>query len=483
VRRRAGPERRPHFAHFSFRAKPECEYFHPSFDAIHRSVPGRDRGDTDQVSSKYGGCGIFLGPSAIAGSHTLLLRLPLLQMESALRGQLEVTTAQGIRTFRVDQLTKRRLIPLMPNSPLGMASGDSDFAALALAINRELSDFDPKLNIFRGSINGSRIVSPGEPLEWGSTYLLLVRDYREPTIEICELLRWRKCSAISSWSVYEARLPRRLMASKAHLRDEISLFFRRKIETPRPKLAIVSPLPHHFDPDGAYVYHAFPDTILIRRSERLDITPIGRGLRTEEVSVLEHSNEYVSLKFTEPHFSEIEIAIGESRQLLLRKDECDAFRPLGLVASASEVEWNLIEQSPVSDAELFRSVTRIDCRTERLTDYLSKLNPTWARHDFTLSAMKESEKAFNGGAFGSLQRIRKAQCSNEEEPASPGKRTLSPNTALWLQSVITHEFGPQAYIHARRYLFDPSNDNLRLLGPLLYSRWMPHLKAAASNNF
>lgn len=99
VRRRAGPQRRPHFAHYSYSAKPECENYHPSLHTPATSG-ARHLWPNEQAAPSRPSLqgGLFL-ECVDRGNYTLYLKLPQISAETATAGAIEIHSGLGTRTY------------------------------------------------------------------------------------------------------------------------------------------------------------------------------------------------------------------------------------------------------------------------------------------------------------------------------------------------------------------------------------------------
>ena len=103
VFRRAGSQRRPHFAHYSFGAKPGCELYRPVF-ATDAPLPHvfRERSVIRFIGSRGG---LFLGPRA-GGGYLLRLRMPRLESAADVTGQVRIQSALGGKYFAAGNLQR-----------------------------------------------------------------------------------------------------------------------------------------------------------------------------------------------------------------------------------------------------------------------------------------------------------------------------------------------------------------------------------------
>src|SRR5262249_26865395 len=149
VRRRAGQERRPHFAHYSYSAKAECEYYHPSWAAAvgSRGTLGNDQPTSTSVLV-HGG--LFLERTE-SGDYSLYLKLPRLPAGTGTIGEIEIESGLGKRSYTGAQLQRPRFVPVMPRLPLAKVIGSGELGALAVAIKSDISRFRDMGNFFHAS--------------------------------------------------------------------------------------------------------------------------------------------------------------------------------------------------------------------------------------------------------------------------------------------------------------------------------------------
>ena len=166
VRRRAGIERRPHFAHYSHRAKPNCEnYFPPGLSAGTSDARPVTANEPPRFARDSLSCGILLAYEPDHDSLGLWLRVP--SMAVAADCALEIQSGLGHRVYRGPDLRIPRLVPLVPQVPLAGCVGSGELTALAAHVSSQVAAFDPRLNFFHAEQGGGRFVFPDEPLEWG----------------------------------------------------------------------------------------------------------------------------------------------------------------------------------------------------------------------------------------------------------------------------------------------------------------------------
>ena len=137
VRRRAGGERRPHFAHYSHRAKPDCYNYFPSQGGAAAVGLGTGiRVPPSRWKRESLSCGLFLAAEAGRTSLTLWLRIPPMNLGTGAAGRLDVQSGLGHRTYQLADLSTARLVPMAPQVPLAAVAGFGDLLPLAIELAR-----------------------------------------------------------------------------------------------------------------------------------------------------------------------------------------------------------------------------------------------------------------------------------------------------------------------------------------------------------
>lgn len=152
VLRRAGGARRPHFAHYNHRAKPDCENYFPSQDNAVMSLLGAGvRGLPSRRQRESLSCGLFLAAAVgQCASLTLWLRIPPCDLEAPAAGRLEIRSGFGFRTYQLAELSATRLVPMAPQFPLAAIAGFGDLLPLAAELAGQVSAFSPIKPFLRG---------------------------------------------------------------------------------------------------------------------------------------------------------------------------------------------------------------------------------------------------------------------------------------------------------------------------------------------
>lgn len=478
VRRRAGSERRPHFAHFSNRAKPDCEnYFPPMGPAVAsslRSVAGAVRLKRESLS-----CGLFLVHQQERNSLTLWLRIPSVELGLTATGSLEIQSGLGHHTYRVADLRTARLVPLVPQYPLAASTGSGALLPLAAHVSGQVGAFAADLNLFCAEEKGGRFVFSDEPLEWGSRYRLLARAVIAPPDELGALLDWKPGQKFGAWNSYEVTLPLAFAASRPQVPAQISQFLGRPIRYGRPRLFVVQPSPHHIDIDGTYVYPEAPGSILLRRSASGKVTvdtPLGSAL----TAVSELADEWVRVEGLPVDGHDCTVSIDGNEQVVIRVEACELFRPTGLIANSGDVQWDLCAEAPIAPAELLRNEVDVECGSVRIAAHFLKMNDGWLQQGSVLSSPSGAAKVLYAGSFGELRSVVVLPPEMGDHPVqgSITRRKPPRATRRWVEGLVIRNFGQEGLDRVRRYFADPSRANLHRLGLIMTSPLMPYIRAA-----
>ena len=474
VRRRAGPERSPHFAHFNFRAKPECENYFPSngycSDLGDAGIRAYDiRPDRSSLT-----CGLFLEDSDRRGMLNLWLRTPSVELDSSQMGSLIIETGIGHRSYEAGDLSCSRLIPLRPQIPLGKCRGSGILQRLAERISVELGIFINGKNLFYATERGGRLVFPNEPLEWGVSYRLLSNTPIESPSNLREFLGWTIRPMLAEWFAYEFSLATMF---KSEAPAQVSEFLGKRIRTSRPHLHLMNPMPHHIESDGTYVYPVAPPTLLIKRSAPKSIQVTGSPEATDCV-ITELSEEWVQLEKIPTGESDCIVSIDGDEQVVFRIETCELFRPAGARVHCGEHCWDLVSDPSVDKAELFRQEISIECDSEKVLAHIAKRNPDWKHAALGLIRPANAEKILRAGSFGRLLAAEEfAQIPVVSENGAMVQDSSSAGT-VWIEALVAATLGDEGLGYVKKYLADPMRSNVHHLGPLIGSHLMPYIRAA-----
>lgn len=465
VFRKAGPERRPHFAHYGHSGR-ECEDYHPSSGLPPRTLGRGSRGVPASRTALLRS-GLLLEPSS--GGYLLTLKLPRMPSGPVGIGEIEVRSGFGVRTYTASQLQRPQFVPLIPGLPLVEVIGSSDLEGVANAIVADVSGFRSSDNYFRASDGGGgRLLGAEEPLEWGERYRLLTRKALvAPPLKLSVL----ELESRRGWFTYDVGLPAPAVdsAESAVIAD----YLRKRIDNPRARLFLVDPPAHHIETDGTHVFPLGTGDLTFRRTAVCDVSIEGsiEGAKTAHVRVLDDER----VEITDVGGGDFNILVDGCEEFLGRIEECELFRPAGVRVVVGNRAWEIFEpglRSAVQNRS--EEILRIDCPTLRIAEYV-ELGGEWAREGATLTLLEAlRHPAIDAGNFGAL--------------TWPVTRSIStkapPNDAqalarrAWLEGIAARFGGAEALVPLRSQWGEaPANDFAALtLGELEWLR--PHIQVA-----
>lgn len=479
VRRRAGGERKPHFAHFSHRAKPDCENYFPPTGPV-ALTGGRAASTTSagRLSRESLSCGLFLVHQQERHLLALWLRIPSVELGSTATGSLEIQSGLGHRIYQMTDLHTARLVPMAPQFPLATSIGSRDLLPLAAHISGQLSAFTAERNLFYAEDKGGRFVFNDEPLEWGTRYRMLDKSVIEPPSELGSVLDWKTEEKFGGWNSYEIALPMAFAASKAQLPAQISEFLGRRIRNPQPRIFVVQPFPHHIDVDGTYVYPESPPSILMRRSNSGKVT-VKTLVDSMSATVSDLTDEWVLLEGLPAGGHDCIVSIEGNEQVVFRVESCELFRPRGIIASVGDTHWDMCGAAAVGSDELLRNELKVECGSLRIATHVLRLNDGWLQKGTVLSSPSGVAKALFAGGFGELRSPVALPMQMEHHSQQGGLTKGRPQLPkrIWLEGVVLRTFGSEGLDRVRCYFAEPTRENLYRLGPIMISPLMPYIRA------
>ncbi len=479
---RQGQKRRPHFAHYSNRAKPDCEYYHPPQDALQRSV-SRSVLNNSTLYPKRDSlrCGLFLAYRPEITSFELFLRIPSVASVGQLSGSLEIQHGKGVKEFTATQLTKAYTVSISPTVPLLECEGDGDLLAVSNHLMGQTGSFALGMNLFAATESRGRFLFTREPLEWGGRYWVVTDTPITPPDQVTAVIEWSRCGSLAQWHVYEVELPSKLIASHWNTTKEIlPEFFGRSIRPHQPRAYIVHPSPHHLAADGAHVYPQSPEILYVRRTTNHKVSVGGPPDLLTDIQIAALDGEWVRIKGIQPSTQDVAILIDGIEQAVLRIETCDLIQPVGLRAYTWEVTWDLLVDTPLRPDELFAQEIRVECGSDRLAEYIAKINEARIIDGSAVMLLENTDKTLNAGGFGEIR----PECSNLEERQDTDQETASwcQNRQLpeviWIDSLICTRHGPKTAALIRDFIANPSQGNLNKLGLILTSPLMAYIRAA-----
>lgn len=481
VRRRAGGERRPHFAHYSHRAKPDCDNYFPPHGGAVMTGPGTGiRMPPSRWKRESLSYGLFLAAEAGHTCLALWLRIPPMNLDVTAVGRLDVQSGVGQRTYQLTDLTVARLVPLAPQVPLAVVDGSGDLLPLAAAIAGQVGAFAADRNLFYADEKGGRFIFSDEQLEWGAQYRLLSLHEIAPPLELSSVLSWEPEGKFGGWYSYMLALPSAFIGSKPYLPREIAEFLRHRIRSPRPRLSLVDPMPHHIDICGAHVYPVRPESLLLRRSGS-GVISVTASTGTVSTDISEQGDEWVRVKGLWMDACEYAVEIDGREQVIFRVEPCELFCPPGVSVVSGDFSWDLCTDAPLDARALIARTVHIDCSSTRIAAHLARLNDGWVLETTHLSLPDGSAKELYAGSFGELRGEFPTSPHLSEESGGamrPAQQLPSVGVSRWIEQLVVRGYGSEGVCHVRRYLSNPNLENLYRLGPIMTSRLMPYIRAA-----
>ena len=194
-----------------------------------------------------------------------------------------------------------------------------------------------------------------------------------------------------------------------------------------------------------------------------------------------HGDEWVRVEGPWADTFEYAIAIDGNEQVIFRVEPCDLFCPSGVSVLSGDFSWDLCADAPLDAHALVARTVYVDCGSARIAAHLARSNDGWVLEDTQLSMPSGSPKGLYAGSFGELRGVAPALL-REPETSAPGK-PLAPHSPAaarlrWIELLVFRDYGAEGASHVRRYLTNPSPENLCRLGPIMTSRLMPYIRAA-----
>lgn len=473
---RRGRDRRPHFAHLSHRASPDCEDYYPSAGDLRNSGTSRG-GEKAPLSPKPRPLqfGLFLVYRADTEQFGLWLRVPCLPSSAEFTGTLTVGSGAGRKVLDAARLAKPQSVKLaLTRIPLAECVGSGDLVELARHIADQINSFGMGINLFHQTETGARYLFPGEPAEWGASYWALSSSRLRPPDGIAPLIGWDPCGHLDGWHVYSVTLPSRISPAHPELDSRASAFLERHIKAARPRAYVVEPYPHHISEDGVYIYPGFPAELYVRRTANRKVTVEPYTQLPASVVIEELSEEWVLITGLDTVTGEFALSIDHVDQAILRAESCSLFFPPGLKANAAAYNWSLIEDAPLGSEQLVLQAISVECKNRRIAQHLAQLNRDWVQDGSVLSAPGNCSKMFRGGAFGGIWHKRRGPrlVANDFHPPF----RLS-SRATWLAGLISARCGQQALALFHNYLNNPSEAALNKFWVVLPPELVPYVTA------
>lgn len=475
-----GQKRRPHFAHYSNRANPDCEYYYPSQDALKSSI-SRSPIINPSLYPRHESlrCGLFLVYLPETSGFELSLRIPSIESFKQMNGSLEIQLTTGVKNFTSAQLIKAYSVKLSPTVPLLECEGIGDLLPLSEHIRDQASSFIEGMNLFAVSEGRGRFLFPSESLEWGGRYWIVTAEPIIPPKRVTALVEWNRLGSLDNWQVYEVELRSTFIASRFNLEKEaLSEFFGRIIRTRQPRAYIVFPLPHHLSSDGAYVYPYPPEILYVRRTSDYEVTVEGSPELVSTVGITSLTGDLVQIKGIQPSSQDLVILIKGIEQVVVRTETCDLIQPGRLRAYIDELNWDLLVDTALSREELYSQEIKLECGSDRLAQYVAKINKDWILNGNVVVLPKNTDKALSIGGFGEIRPVTpELESSEGHETTYRGHGALSPKVT-WIVNLIRKRYDPQTATVSLNFVENPSKNNMKKLGSISTGQLMPYLRAS-----
>lgn len=478
-----GKKRRPHFAHYSNRAKPDCEYYYPPPDVLQRYFPRLSINDSTLLLKHESlRCGLFLAFRPEYAGFELFLRIPSLASVGQLSGSLEIQHGKGVKKLTAAQLNKANTVSVSPTVPLLECDGTGDLLALSDHIITQASSFAYGMNLFVSTESGGRFMFAREPLEWGGRYWIVADATITPPEKVTALIEWNYRGSLGQWHVYEVELPATFIASQFNTtKDILTEYFGRSIRPHQPRAYVVHPLPHHWAADGACVYPQPPEVLYILRTSIHEVSVDGPPNLIADMQITAISNDWVQIKGIQPSTQDVAVLINGVEQVVIRIEECDLIQPDGLRAYSGEISWDLVEDTPLLPEQMFSQEIRIECGGNRLAEYVAKIKESSILDGAAVTLPENTDKTLRAGAFGKISLGSKLGENQEVDLEVLNWRQASQlPKATWIHGLICAKHGPQTASLVRDFIANPSQGNMQKLGPILTSPLMAHIRAAVA---
>lgn len=481
---KSGQMRRPHFAHYGNRAKPECEFYYPPPEVLRPSVSRLLTKNSTLFSARDSlRSGLFLAHRPDLSDFELFVRIPSLASVGQLSGSLEIQHGKGVKAFIATQLTRAYTVSVSPTVPLLECKGTGDLSGLADHLVAQTSSFAHGMNLFAATESGGRLLYAREPLEWGGRYWIVTDIPISPPDKVTETVEWSYRSSLAKWHVYEVELPTTFIASELQTtRESLSEFFGRLIRPRQPRAYVVDPLPHHFGADGACVYSHPPEVLYVLRTSSHEVTVDGPPDLIAEIKVVVLADKWIQIEGIQTSTQDVAILINGVEQVVIRMEACDLIQPEGLRACSGEISWSLLEDAPLVPEQLFSQDIRIECGSDRLANYIAKIEKSSLLDGTAVLLPKNTDKTLCAGGFGEIRsRAKHVEIQDASSNVLKCRKNEQSSKATWIQGVVCAMYGPQTASLVSDFIADPNQLNLKKLGPMITSPLMAHISAAAKH--
>lgn len=345
VHHRLGFVRRSHFAHNNANstATLECENYHPSnnnIQVLNSNSTQNQFGNKPHVLDLGGG--FFAFSPADGGS--LVWQLPNVGHYLGQSYQFDfIIAGEGIKKTIIGPTITPPRIHLLPQIPLVQisASTATDETTYVLSfLRQQLSVFSRGLNFFKINEHSSRLLGINDELEYGCHYWILTPEEIHPLPEILQ----NQISAMGKWQewyVYRINFDIEYHPLLISLTRQ---FFGKNIIEKQPSLSFISPLPHHIDSDGVYVFNIRDSQLLLKVANAISqYEIIVTGGSEEETEITYLDSDYVSIGAKPVQGQNLDIILNEHIKFTIRFEECPLFTPVGITMSSDNGFFELFD--------------------------------------------------------------------------------------------------------------------------------------------
>lgn len=258
VHRKGGPERKAHFAHYSYSGSADCELYTPSAGGAYepgsaRSDPVGYSGEKNEAEDRDLISKAVLCLDAIDPNCPILkIRLPVNKGISEVAGQLSIKSSFGTSSVLAKELSRPRFVRVPWSCPPAECSGTNECEGIGAQTDIALKRFRFADNFFRSGLVGGVLLAPAAPLHLGEPYWLITQT------PLSSKVPWGievKCvDQTRGWYKYQIDLPDEFRFEDIAAIAELQSFLGRKVLPAVPRAYIQHPLPHHFNPDGIPIF-------------------------------------------------------------------------------------------------------------------------------------------------------------------------------------------------------------------------------------
>jgi competence protein CoiA-like protein len=432
---RSGSQRRPHFAHYGHRGKPECENYHPSLPGS-KNFPHPSLGEkSSQTGSTLHGGGIYL-ELRDKGRFYLHVKLPQLPVGTDVTGEIRIKTL-GERSYTSTQLQRPCYEKVhAPRLPLLEIVSTDELTRFGQLISSLVQSFGESNNYFKTGESWEKLLWPGEPLEWGEQYYLLTKYELSQVLKDYDIHVDCKIEQ-RGWNLYEIILPKITQLRSEQWKETVQRYLGRELRNPHPKVYFVAPPPHHIEPDGTYVFQNGTERIVINNTWNSSIS-IKYGLDIDCQALVDSKMEAYT-DITNIKTGSFSILVNGHEALLGRVEECPLFQPDGVTVTTGSGMYEIF-QSGLANILLLKTVDSIICPNQRVADNLDLSIYNWSQVGSTFIPLREKWQEVDTGNFGFLALPIPSEESEHDVVAIDARVNAK---RKWVEGLVVRLYGPK----------------------------------------